>query len=280
MKKSDGIRMATVMVAFLSAFVCMGPGQCGLGLQRWFSTNPAPDVQGDWDVTYDDQIDVEIDIGGSIYSGSITGDSGSISFTHDGNPVDLPLDCSYAWVVCPSEIFPSTVTLEQRRFQDLPHQVHMTLNSTECAGTPRLPDETAEECDSADENRPCDVEICDDVVTTTKTTIGTISDPGDTLQRHPDFDLNLLLGGDFAMPTANCVLTSWSIAQADIVYTGDYDVDATEPEMMGESLTNGEIITEYGGACFWFEEDYTGDLRAALLGATITLTTGFTAEKQ
>lgn len=276
MERRNAARVLMTLVICGSAFA----GLC-TGLERWFSTNPAPDMQGQWDVTYDDRISVEIDIGGSVYSGHVTGDSGSISFTHDGNDVNLPLNCSLAWVVCPSEIFPDTVELEQRQFQERPHQVHMTVNTTECAGSPRLPDESAGECDSSDENRPCDQEICDDVIETSSTTIGTISDPGETSERHPDFDINLLLGGDFAMPTANCVLTSWSIAQADITYTGYYDVDATEPTMDGTGLTNGEIITEYGGACFWFEETaYTGDLRAALLGATITLTTGFTAEKR
>jgi hypothetical protein len=49
--------------------------------------------------------------------------------------------------------------------------------------------------------------------------------------------------------------------------------------MASGSVHSSSSRTSYGGACFWFESaEYTGDLRAALLGAT--LTTGFTAEKQ
>jgi len=279
-KAFDG-RFGSVFPLVVVAVAVMGVGPCQTTLERWFSTNPAPDVAGNWDVDYDDTMDIEVDIGGSVYSGTITGDSGSISFMHDGNPVTLDLDCSWPWVVCPSELFPATVELEQRQFQERPHQVHMEVNTTECVGSPRMPDEGAGECDSSDPQRPCDVEICDAVVEASSTTVGTISDPGDTLQRHPDFELDLLLGVDFAMPTANCVLAGVSWAECDIQYTGDYDVDATEPTMVATELTNGTISTIYGGACLWFEStEYTGDLRAALLGATVTFTTGFTAVKQ
>lgn len=269
-----------VLVAFASAIAVMGPGQC-VALERWFSTNPAPDVAGEWDVTYDDSISVEIDIGGALHTGTISGESGTISFNHDGTDVTLDLDCSRSWIVCPSEVFAPSVTLEQRQFQDHPHQVHMQVNTTECVGEPRLPDETAGECDSTDENRPCDVHVCDEVVETTSTTVGTISDPGDTSQLHPPFDIRLFLGGGFAVPTPNCVLASISWAEADLEYTGWYNVDATEPTMDATGMTSGEITTAYGGACFWFEStEYTEDVKAVLLGATITLRTGFTAQRR
>lgn len=280
MRKIIEKRMAPFILVFFAALAFMGPRECGEGVQRWFSTNPAPDVRGDWEVTYDNSISVEVDIGGQLYSGSITGDSGVLTFTHNGQDVTLNLDCSRAWVVCPSEIFASRVTLEQRNFQDRPHQVHMTVNSTECLGSTRLPDEADGECDSSDPKRPCDVEICDNVGEASKTTIGTISDPGSTTQRHPPFDIELLLGGDFAVPTPNCVLLSWSVATADLQYTGNYDVDDTEPTMDAHGFTSGEITTGYGGACFWFEETgYSEDLKAALLAATIRFRTGFTAQK-
>jgi hypothetical protein len=272
--------LVVVFLAGVSGVAVMGPGQC-VGLERWFSTNPAPDVQGDWDVTYDDSISVEIDIGGTVHTGTISGESGTVSFTHDGQDVTLDLDCSKSWIVCPSEVFATTVTLEQRDFQGHPHQVHMQINTTECVGEPRLPDETAGECDSTDENRPCDVHVCDEVVETNSTTIGTISDPGETTQLHPDFDISLFLGGGLAVPTPNCVLASLSWAEAQLDYTGLYNVDATEPTMDAHSMSNGEITTAYGGACFWFEStEYTGELRGALLAATITFRTGFTAQMQ
>jgi hypothetical protein len=275
------IRSAILAACVLAASVAvMGPGRC-TPLERWFSTNPAPDVEGEWDVTYDDDISVEVDVGGSVHDGVIEGDTGTLTFTHDGQEVTLELDCSHSWIMCPSEVFTPTVTLEQRRFQEHPHQVHMEVNTTECVGEPRLPDESEGECDPDDPKRPCDVEVCDEVVEVTETTIGSISDPGDTSQLHPPFDIRLFLGGGLSMPTPNCVLASVSWAEADIEYTGIYDVDATEPTMDAHSLSNGEITTAYGGACFWFEStEYSEDLKAALLGATITLRTGFTADRR
>lgn len=273
-------RIGTVTVVLLACLALSGFRKCGEGLTSWFSTNPAPDVRGTWEVTYDNSISVEVELGGQLYAGTIDGESGSIGFTHDGQPVTLDLDCSRSWVVCPSEVLPDSVVLEQRNFQDRPHQVHMTVNSTDCAGALRLPDESAGECDSADPLRPCDVQICDSVVEETKTTIGTISDPGQTTQTHPDFDIELALGGDFAVPTPNCVLANWSVARADILYTGDYDVNATEPTMDAYAMENGVITTGYAGACFWFDETaYGEDLKAALLAASIRFRTNFTASK-
>ncbi|MFH1435271.1 MAG: hypothetical protein ABIJ56_06110 [Pseudomonadota bacterium] len=274
MKKKTAIIMAAAVMATLS----IGARKCGEGINNWFSENPAPDVTGDWNVTYDDEISVEIDIGGEVYSDVIGAEGGTITFTHDGNEVSLDLDCSKDWIQCPSEVYADQVTLEQRRFQEKPHQVHMTITEIGCATELREPVEADGECDSDDPKRPCDIMICDEPAEETKTTIGDISDPGNTTDDHPAFDIRLLLGGGIAVPTANCILVAGSEATADIAYTGSYDVNATEAEMTATKLENGEIRTTYAGACFWFEEvEYSEELQAALLGASITFKTGYTA---
>jgi hypothetical protein len=47
-----------------------------------------------------------------------------------------------------------------------------------------------------------------------------------------------------------------------------------------EGMDNGEVIAAYSGACLWADDvDMDGDLEAAVLGATVTFTTGFTGER-
>ena len=45
-------------------------------------------------------------------------------------------------------------------------------------------------------------------------------------------------------------------------------------------MENGEIITGYSGARLWADDvDMDGDLEAAVLGAALELTTGFSGER-
>lgn len=63
--------------------------------------------------------------------------------------------------ICPSEMYPAEVDLEQRRFADQPHQVHMTINEVECDGQMRYSDELADEC-GAETGIDCEALFCDD----------------------------------------------------------------------------------------------------------------------
>ena len=130
----------------------------------------------------------------------------------------------------------------------------------------------------------CDVEICDpeNVVTIEKSTIGSISDPdpeNPELGDHPAFTMSVWLNGGWVIPAANCLLLGTSYADADIVYTGDYDPEPEAPTMFATDLTNGVITIDLGGACFWGGYVDT-EMAGALLGARIRLTTGFTASLQ
>jgi len=276
MRRSMGV--ASALLA-LVAFVFMAPGRCGVASRGFFSQDPAPDVRGTWQVTYDDQVQVEVKIGGASYVGTITGSHGTVSFTHDGSPIDLDLDCDDPLVTCPSELFPAQVELEQRRFQDYPHQVHMTVRDQECDGTWRMPDELAGEC-GGDTGLDCSEQICDGtVVQTEKVALGSISNPdppSPLLGSTPHYSIGLALSGGIAVPTANCILVAGSFADADIVYDGSYDPE--ENTMDAQALSDGVITVVYRGACFW-GASYAQATGVALLGAEVRLTTGFTATK-
>ncbi|MBI5501060.1 MAG: hypothetical protein HY907_12515 [Deltaproteobacteria bacterium] len=275
------VRQSLVLTALMAAAVlCLAPGRCGTSAEGFFSGDPAPDLRGSWQVTYDDSIAVEINVGGSTYTGTIAGTHGTVSFTHDGNPVELNLDCSTPFVRCPSEIFPATVTFEQRNFENRPHQVHMTVKEVQCTGTMRLPVEADGEC-GGDTGLSCDVEMCDGtVIEQSNAALGSISNPvpaDPVTGSTPAYTLGLALGGGIAMPTLNCILLAASRADADIEYSGRYDPD--ENSMAGTSLTDGAITTSYAGGCFWGGTG-GGAAAAALIGAEVRLTTGFTAVKR
>jgi hypothetical protein len=260
----------------------LAPGRCGTSVGGFFSGDPAPDMRGDWEVTYDNVIGVEIDIGGSTYTGTVGVSGGSFQFVHDGQPVDLALDCSRKWVVCPSEVWANEVAFDQPRFDLRPHQVEMSVVELTCSD-PRMPDEQAGECSSDPaENKPCDVEICDDanMTQTTKKAIASISNPvpaAPVTGSTPAYTIGIALSGGIAVPTANCVLLAGSYADADIVYDGSYDPE--EPTMVASDLADGLVTIDVAGACLWGTEQ-GGNLAAALLGARVRLTTGFTARKK
>ncbi len=271
--------LPTLLVLGFAGACCMAPGRCGTAAEGFFSDVPAPDVRGTWEVSYDNVVDVEIDIGGAVYVGQINGASGTVGFTHDGTPVELDLNCDDPLITCPSELFPAEVEFEQRRFTDRPHQVHMTVRDQECDGQWRLPDESAGEC-GGDTGVDCSEEICDgDVIEVEKTTLGSISEPDPPNPEpgsKPDYVIGVALSGGIAIPTANCVLVSGSYADADIVYDGAYDPE--ENTMDARQYSDGLITVVYRGACLWGAA-YAETTGIALLGAEIRLTTGFTAEK-
>ena len=73
------------------------------------SKSPAPDVNGWWDVTYDDTIGVEVKIGAAVYTRELGAQGGVIDITHEGRPFRFNLDCGRPEVLCPSEAWPASV---------------------------------------------------------------------------------------------------------------------------------------------------------------------------
>jgi hypothetical protein len=255
------------VAAVLAAGTLMGAGgddEGGRGCGSLFSKSEAPDMAGTYVIDYDDSLAVEIAIGGAVYTAEVGVQGGVIEIEHEGQPLTFDLDCAREEIVCPSEAWPGTVKAEQRS-AEFPHQVHILLPVQECTVALRSP--AASECGEGTDNPDCD-DVCDgEMKRVEKAVLGSISEDGDA------FDI--LLGAGVATNGINCGLLGVSIARADLV------TEETERTWTVESLDSGEIITGYSGACLWADDvDMDGDLEAAVLGATLTFTTGFTAERK
>lgn len=229
------------------------------------STDPAPDVNGTWAITYDDTLNVEVNIGGAIYNAQIPAEGGTVQVAHGGTMFEFNLDCARPEIVCPSEAWPSSVVAEQRE-AEYPHRMWVRIPSQTCSGTLRTP--TPEECGEGTLNVACD-QVCDgEVITTERDTFGVIDDAGSS------FDL--LLGAGVATNGVNCVLLGVSSAHADLVSSGSAETE----DWTANEMTNGEIVTAYGGGCLWIDDgSATEDTRALVVGASVKFTTGFTGAR-
>src|SRR6185295_3225504 len=63
------------------------------------SRTAAPDVAATWDVAYDDTLDVELDVGGSVYHASLPPGGGTATFHHGGYTLSFDLDCARPEIV-------------------------------------------------------------------------------------------------------------------------------------------------------------------------------------
>jgi hypothetical protein len=251
--------LAVISVMFPVLTGARGDGKGGCGAAA--SKTPAPNVAGTWDVEYDDTLGIEITLGGAVYTTEIGAQGGTFTIDHEGQPYTFDLDCARPEIVCPSEAWPSTVTIEQRTAQ-YPHQMWVTLPTQTCSGTTRPA--TPEECGQGTLNPDCE-DVCEgDVVTTSRDVWGVIDEAGES------FDL--LLGAGIATNGINCVLLGISVASADLVNEGESGTS----EWRSVSMENGEVLTAYSGGCLWAgDPDMDGDLEALVLGASVKFTTGF-----
>lgn len=240
-----------------------GDEEGGRGCGSLFSKSPAPDMVGTYAVEYDDSLFVEVTIGGAVYTAEVGAQGGTVEIEHNGQPLHFDLDCAREEVVCPSEVWPTEVDVEQRN-PDFPHQVHLLLPVLECDGELRAPEDDA--CGEGTDNPDCE-DVCDgDMVTVDRPVLGSISEDGDA------FDV--LLGAGAATNGINCALLGVSIARADLVTT------ETDDEWTVDAMEDGEVVTGYSGACLWLDDvDMDGEAEAAALGATLKFTTGFRAER-
>lgn len=228
------------------------------------SKSPAPDVTGTWAITYDDQLDVEIKIGGSTYTGTVGPQGGSVTITHQGKPLTFDLDCAQPHIICPSEAWPATVEVEQRNLA-YEHQMIVTLPTQTCSGALVTP--AAGTCGAGTLNPKCD-KVCDgEVVTTSSERFGVIGEGGDTFR--------LYLGAGFATNGVNCALLGVALADANLETTGR----GTEA-WTANAMTAGLVTVGYAGGCLW-AGDVNGDaqLEALVLAASVTFTTGFTGDR-
>jgi hypothetical protein len=103
-----GARMRAV------AALCLALCGLGTGCEKGFAGGLAPDFSGTWDVTYDDSIQVEVQLGELELHEQLAESGGQLSF-HDAGLADtlaLEVDCTRNELVCPSEVWPRELSLK------------------------------------------------------------------------------------------------------------------------------------------------------------------------
>jgi hypothetical protein len=230
------------------------------------SKSPAPDVTGTWQIEYDDVLDVEITIGGAVYTRELGAQGGAFTITHNGQPLSFDLDCSRPEVLCPSEAWPTTVRAEQRNTQ-FEHRMIVTLPTQTCSGQIVAADPS--ECGAGTNNPDCE-DVCEGtIVHRDAERFGVIGESGDTFR--------LYLGAGIATNGFNCALLGVSVADADLVNSGSPE-DGT---WRATAMDSGLVTTAYAGGCLWAgDPDMDGELEALVIGASVKLTTGFTGTKR
>ncbi len=228
------------------------------------SRSPAPDVNGWWDVTYDDTIGVEVTIGGTVYTRELGAQGGVIDITHDGRPFRFDLDCSRPEVLCPSEAWPTSVLAEQRD-AGFEHRMYVTLPTQHCTGALVAP--AAGTCGAGTSNPDCDDVCTGAVVTENRETFGVIGENGSTFR--------LYLGAGIATNGFNCAVLGYSVADASLRNIGS----AADGDWTAVAMDAGLVTIGYAGGCLWAgDPNMDGQTEALVLGASIKFTTGFTAE--
>lgn len=229
------------------------------------SRSPAPDVSGAWAVQYDDVIDIRVRIGGQSYDGQVGANGGVFEVTHEGVPLSFDLDCDRPEILCPSEAWPESVTIEQRNVQ-FEHRMIVSLDKQECSEP--LVQPLADECGAGTLNPDCE-EVCNgNISVRTQERFGVIGDDGESFR--------LYLGAGLATNGINCALLGISLADANLVNSGEPESE----EWRSETMEAGLVTVAYGGACLWAgDPDMDQELEALVLGASIEFRTGFTGAR-
>jgi len=257
--------LASIAALVLIAPILGGAEKGGCGSGPAFSMTPAPDMEGEWAIAYDDRLDVEITIGGAVYTEEIGVEGGAFTIDHDGMPLTFDLSCERPEVVCPSEGWPESVSITQRN-ATYPHRMWVNIPRQSCDGALVAPEPS--ECGAGTNNPDCDM-VCDGEITTRETEhFGVIDEAGES------FDL--LLGAGIATNGINCAMLGVSSAHADIVSSGT----PGEEDWTAEEMTSGEVVVAYAGGCLWAgDPDMDAELEALLLSASVKFTTGFTGAR-
>lgn len=229
------------------------------------SKAPAPDVSGNWAITYDDTIEVTIRIGQGTYNEQIAVAGGVIEITHEGRPLRFQLDCDRPEVVCPTEAWPLTVLVEQRN-EKFPHRMIVTLPQQQCSEALKKPQ--PDECGEGTLNPECE-EVCPGEITVAnRERFGVIGEDGSTFR--------LFLGAGLATNGINCALLAASVADGDLVNSGG----AEDGDWRSEEMTSGLVTVGFAGGCLWAgDPDMDQELEALVLGASIEFRTGFTGTR-
>lgn len=238
-------------------------GDCG---GNTFNRDPAPDMSGDWSVTYQDDLQLTIELGGAVYDETLGAAGGSVTIDHEGQPITFDLDCSLDAVVCPSEVWETDFAVRQDD-EEFPHRVWLSVPQTECMGS--LVDADPMECGAGTQNPDCN-QVCDGETTSVRReAYGEINGAGDAF--------TFLLGASIASNGVNCVLLGGSIANGDLATTGSAETE----DWLVESVPSGEVVTEYTGGCLWAgDPDMDEELEALVIAAKVRFATSYTAARR
>ena len=230
------------------------------------SKSPAPDVAGNWAMTYDDMIGVELTVGGTVYSQTLGAAGGTVTIDHMGQPFSFDLDCALPQVVCPSEAWPATVSAVQRN-AIFPHRMFVNLPEQYCAVAEVAADPA--ECGAGTQNPDC-VTVCPEgqVMTRNRERFGVIAEDG--------LSFDLLLGAGLATNGLNCALLGVSAAHASLRSTGSADT----MDWTAVAMEAGTVTVAFAGGCLWIAPGTpTMEARGLAIGASLKFTTGFTGAR-
>lgn len=257
------MRMKALQLAFLTIpslpFLMGAQGDgCAAG-----SKSPAPDVRGTWRIDYDNEIGVEVKLGGAVYAAELGTSGGTVTIEHDGTPYSFSLDCGRPEIVCPNEAWPGQVVVEQR---DVVHQHQLVVNLPSAQCDDELTQPEPGTCGTGTNNPNCDLVCGGDVTIRTAQAFGVIGETGESFR--------LYLGGGIVTNGINCAMLGYSVADAELDSVGARGADWEATEMRAGLVTIG-----YAGGCL-FTGSINSQNEALLVGAEVKFTTGFTGEKQ
>jgi hypothetical protein len=229
------------------------------------SKEAAPVVAGTWALTYDDRMEVDVTIGGAVYHQSLPSGGGAFTVNHNGTPFSFHVDCARPDVICPSEVWPAQVSIDQRD-PTYQHRMWVQIPVQACSGQLVAP--KAGECGAGTSNPDCDPVCTGTITTKSAEAFGLINSAGDA------FDL--FLGGGVATNGVSCALLGISAAHATLVNTGAAATD----DWTTQAMRDGVVKTAYAGAClFAGDVIMDGQLEALALGATVEVRTKFSASR-
>lgn len=245
--------------------LCLAAKSDGCGGNSTNLTSAVPDLSGAWSVTHDDTLEVTLRIGTGVYQSQIGPGGGMIEVDYQGDTLVFDLDCERPEVVCPREAWPEEINIQQRSVQ-FENRIIVTLPQQECSVPLVTPN--AEECGRGTLNPNCE-DVCEGAIfVREREHFGVVGDDGTSFR--------LYLGAGLVTSGVNCALLGVSLADAEIVSTGE-----SSEEWRAESMRAGLVTVAYGGACLWAgEPELRPELQALVAGASLEFSTGFTGARQ
>jgi hypothetical protein len=83
---------------------------CDLASASW----SRPDVTGTWDLTYDDYLELEVHVGDDVHRQRVSSSGGTLRARLGGKEIYATVACALSEVLCPNELWPHQLTLNNR----------------------------------------------------------------------------------------------------------------------------------------------------------------------